>query len=50
MFWLQVPATFTGVPVLLSDSDNPHAVDIHNVPDVPAASVFSDVNNVPAVL
>jgi hypothetical protein len=34
MFWLQVPATVTGVPVLLSDSDNPPAVDIHHVPDV----------------
>jgi hypothetical protein len=35
---------------LLSDSDGPAAVDIHDVPIVPDAAVISDVNSVPAVV
>jgi hypothetical protein len=34
---------------LLSDSGGPAAVDIHDVPIVPAATVISDVNCAPAV-
>jgi hypothetical protein len=33
---------------LLSDSVDPAAVDIHDVPIVPATAVISDVNGVPA--
>ncbi len=35
---------------LLSDSDGPAAVDIHDVPIAPAAAVISDINSVPAVV
>ncbi len=38
------------VPVLLSDSGGPVAVDIHDVPVVSVAAAFSGVNSVPAVL
>jgi hypothetical protein len=36
--------------VLLSGSGGPTAVDIHDVPIVPAAAVISDLNSVPAVV
>ncbi len=35
---------------LLSESGASAAADIHNVPDVPADAVISDVNSVPAVV
>ncbi len=35
---------------LLSDSGSSAAVDIHNVPIVPAAAVISGFNSVPAVV
>jgi hypothetical protein len=47
---IYVLSTVLLLTLLLSDSDGPAAVDIHDFPIVLAAAVISDVNNVPAVV
>ncbi len=46
---IAVLSTLLLLTFLLSDSDGPAAVDIHDVPIVPSATVISDVNCAPAV-